>query len=221
MLSRENKSIAAIIPAYNEEKNIAPILEVLKNVNFLDHILIVDDGSKDKTARIAKEAGFEVLELKENQGKGAALQAGIEKLRDKNADIYMFIDADLVGLKAKHLEELIEPLFEDRSLSMTIGKFKGGRKRTDWAQYIIPTISGQRVLTKELVEALPDMSKSGFGTEVLITKTAKKNSFKTKEVILQNITQVMKEEKIGFRKGFTHRLKMYLDMLRSSFRKIK
>ncbi|TET54852.1 MAG: glycosyltransferase, partial [Actinobacteria bacterium] len=69
MLSRENKSIAAIIPAYNEEKNIAPILEVLKNVNFLDHILIVDDGSKDKTARIAKEAGFEVLELKENQGK--------------------------------------------------------------------------------------------------------------------------------------------------------
>jgi hypothetical protein len=98
---------------------------------------------------------------------------------------------------------------------MTVGKFKGGRKRTDWAQNLIPQISGQRAITATFAKSLPDLSKAGFGVEVLITKFAKKNDFQSKEVILENITQVMKEEKLGLREGIPYRLKMYFHMARS------
>lgn len=205
--------VAAIIPAYNEADHITEVLTVVKNAPFLNRVLVIDDGSVDNTADIAKKEGFEVLELKNNRGKGAALQAGLQHVKD--TDIYLFIDADLVGLKKAHIESLVKPLMEDKELSMTIGKFKGGRKRTDWAQSIMPQISGQRAITKEFAKALPDLSKAGFGVEVLMTKFAKKKGFKIKEVILENMTQVMKEEKIGYGKGFIYRLKMYAHMLRS------
>jgi len=208
--------IAAIVPAYNEANHIGKVLEILKQTPLLDEVLIVDDGSADGTAEIAEELGFKVLKMTENQGKGAALQAGIKQI---NTDIYLFIDADLVGLQPKHLEGLVNPLLEDTSLSMTVGKFKGGRKSTDWAQHLVPQISGQRAITASLAKSLPDLSSSGFGVEVLITKFAKKNNFKSKEIILENLTQVMKEEKLGLARGFIYRLRMYLHLLRSSLKR--
>lgn len=213
--SRSKKIIAAIIPAYNEANHITEVLAAIKKASVLKKILIVDDGSADNTADIVKKEGFEVLQLEKNGGKGAAMQAGLEQVK---ADVYLFIDADLVGLRESHIESLINPLLEDKGLSMTIGKFKGGRKSTDWAQSIMPQISGQRAITKEFARSLPDLSKAGFGVEILITKFAKKNGFKSKEVILPSMTQVMKEEKLGFGKGFASRLKMYAHMFRSYLR---
>jgi len=204
--------IGVIVPAYNEARHIGDVLRVLKNIPFLDKILVVDDGSDDETAKTAGELGFEVLKQPYNQGKGAALQAGLKQV---NADIYLFIDADLVGLNQNHLNDMVKPLLEDKSLAMTVGKFKGGRKSTDWAQHLVPQISGQRAITAKLAKSLPDLSSSGFGVEVLITKHAKKNGYKSKEVILENITQVMKEEKLGLLKGFSYRLRMYYHLLRS------
>ncbi len=202
-----NNFIAALVPAYNEEQNIEPVLTVLKEASILDKVLVIDDGSKDNTADIVKKHGFEVLQLKKNQGKGAAMEAGLKKI--EYADIYIFIDADLVGLSTKHIEDMITPLIEDKELSMTLGKFVGGRKSTDWAQKIVPQISGQRAIKSNLAKALPSLKDQGFGVEITISRFAKKNGFKNQEIILKNITQVMKEEKQGFRRGFGNRLKMY------------
>ena len=212
----KNDFIAALVPAYNEENNITPVLEVLKNISVLNQVLVIDDGSKDQTAEVAQKQGFDVLRLEKNGGKGAALEAGLKKIPD--ADIYIFIDADLVGLEAKHVEDMLSPLRLKNDISMTVGKFTGGRKSTDWAQRLVPQISGQRAMRSELAKALPSLKSEGFGVEVAITRFAKKNGFRAEEVILKNMTQVMKEEKMGISRGFANRLKMYSHIIKSIFK---
>ncbi|MBI2093022.1 MAG: glycosyltransferase [Deltaproteobacteria bacterium] len=62
-------SITAIIPAYNEEKNIGRVLDVLMHANIFSSVLVVDDGSQDHTADVARTHGALVIQ-QENQGKG-------------------------------------------------------------------------------------------------------------------------------------------------------
>jgi len=86
----------ALIPAYNEEKNILEIIDKTKKLRKFNKIIVIDDGSKDRTAELAKKAGAIVIRHEKNKGKGEALKTGfnyISKIRDiKNIVI---IDADL------------------------------------------------------------------------------------------------------------------------------
>ncbi len=82
-----------IIPAYNEEKTIAEVVK--RSKRFTKTIIVVDDGSKDKTAAVAKRAGAVVLKHKTNLGKGESLKTGIELAKKKRLDRIVIIDADL------------------------------------------------------------------------------------------------------------------------------
>ncbi|HQI61599.1 MAG TPA: glycosyltransferase family 2 protein [Myxococcota bacterium] len=85
-------SVSFIVAAYNEAKTIASVLEgIKKHTPGLLEVIVVDDGSTDNTAEIAKQHGATVVNLSPNQGKGVALRAGIEKA---TGEILMFIDAD-------------------------------------------------------------------------------------------------------------------------------
>jgi len=82
--------ITAIVPAYNEELTIGSV--VISASEFVDHVIVVDDGSTDHTAEIAEIAGAEVIKHPQNRGKGAALKTGFEAVKD--ADIIVTIDGD-------------------------------------------------------------------------------------------------------------------------------
>nr|HPL52782.1 glycosyltransferase family 2 protein [Bacillota bacterium] len=137
-------NVTAIIPAYNEEQTIANVVNCVKNVDKIQKIIVVSDGSSDMTAEIAKKCGAEVIELNENIGKGGAIKAGINKCK---TEIILFLDADLIGLTEKHILSLIEPVIENDA-DMTIGIFKNGRIATDLAQKVSPYLSGQRAIKR-------------------------------------------------------------------------
>jgi glycosyltransferase involved in cell wall biosynthesis len=85
----------ALIPAYNEEDNIEEVLRRLKKVN---HIipLVVDDGSTDRTAELARKNGAIVIRFPKNRGKGEALKTGFEYIsKHKNARYIVLVDSDL------------------------------------------------------------------------------------------------------------------------------
>jgi len=65
------RGITAILPAYNEEVSIGSV--VLRTRQYADRVIVVDDGSSDRTAEVAALAGAEVLRHPQNRGKGAAL----------------------------------------------------------------------------------------------------------------------------------------------------
>ena len=81
--------MAAIIPAYNEETRISDVITgVLK---FVDEVIVVNDGSQDQTAHIAREAGARVISFSENRGYIAALKAGFA---EATAEVVVTLDAD-------------------------------------------------------------------------------------------------------------------------------
>lgn len=92
---------------------------------------------------------------------------------------------------------------------MTVGIFKNGRLSTDLAHKVSPCLSGQRAVKKSILEAMAYLWNPGYGIEAALTVFALKEGIKIREVFLDELTHVMKEEKMGFFKGFTERLKMY------------
>jgi len=201
--------VAAIIPAYNEEKNIAQVLSCIYQMEELSEILVVSDGSTDRTVETAHLFGVRTIELPYNQGKSYAMKTG---LQSTTAPIVLFLDADLIGLKKHHVRSLISPLI-DGVADMTLGIFTSGRNVTDLAQKIAPFLTGQRAVKRWILEDLNQEEwTSGFGIEVALTRYARENKLKVSEVYLENVTHVMKEEKLGLAKGVAARIKMYWEI---------
>ncbi len=82
----------AIVPAFNEEKNIGSVVKGL--FNHIDRVVVVDDGSSDSTSTAASEAGAVVLRHEINRGQGAALETGRQYALKNNADYVLHFDAD-------------------------------------------------------------------------------------------------------------------------------
>ncbi len=83
--------ICIIIPAYNEEKNIANIIKKAKKYG---DVIVVNDASTDKTAAIARKAGAKVISHKKNMGLGSALRTGFKEALKRKYDIIITLDAD-------------------------------------------------------------------------------------------------------------------------------
>lgn len=83
-------NITAIIPAYNEESTIGSMVIVSKN--YVERVIVIDDGSIDRTSEIAEIAGAKVIKHPENLGKGAALRTGFSQIGD--TDIIITLDGD-------------------------------------------------------------------------------------------------------------------------------
>jgi glycosyltransferase involved in cell wall biosynthesis len=209
--------VSVIIPAYNEENNIGNVLKVLVKMKDLDEVIVVDDGSEDNTSQIAVSFGVKVLKLQHNLGKGGAMMEGVKSAIN---EIILFLDADLIGLTEKHIEDLIKPVVEDGYM-MSIGVFEHGRLATDLAQFVAPFLSGQRAVKKELFSKMSNLDATRFGVEVALTKYTKDAKIPVKEVILKDMTHVMKEEKLGLVRGFLARMKMYWEIAKFVSKDIK
>ncbi|MFZ2330118.1 MAG: glycosyltransferase family 2 protein, partial [Atribacterota bacterium] len=142
--------ISVIIPAYNEEATIAEVIKTVKQVPIINSIIVVSDGSTDRTVEIANSLKVNVFEMKKNIGKGGAIKKGFEKT---DSEILLFLDADLIGLNTQHIYSLVNPIIKDLT-DMTVGIFSKGRLLTDLSQMIMPFLSGQRAMKREIIDLI-------------------------------------------------------------------
>lgn len=205
--------VVALIPAYNEERTLGQVLEVVRSVPAVNEVIVISDGSTDGTARVARAHGARCVELRENVGKGGALKAGMDRAAD--ADVYLFLDADLVGLRRAHVEALLEPVLRGEA-EVTVGVFDRGRVATDLAQMVAPFLSGQRAVRRRVLEDVPGLEASRFGVEVALTRHIRRQRIPVRLVPLENLTHRMKEEKLGLLRGFVARMKMYWEIVKVS-----
>jgi glycosyltransferase involved in cell wall biosynthesis len=103
----QGRKIIVIIPAYNEERFIGSVLLKLKK--FPVEVIVIDDGSTDETASIAKMAGVVVFRQDSNQGKGTALNTGLHAARESSPDVIVMLDADGQHLP-EDLPQIIRPI---------------------------------------------------------------------------------------------------------------
>lgn len=212
------KQIAIIIPAFNEAERITDVLRAAKGASHIFEIIVVNDGSADNTAEVAsKVSGVKVVDLKKNVGKGGAMAAGVAST---TATVLAFIDADLAGIKAEHIDLIIRPVLKDEC-DMCVGVFRGGKIRSNAAMAVTPWLSGQRAMKRELFEAIPYINEERFGVEVAITTTARNKKARVKRVVLRGVSNCYKEEKYGLVKGLQARTKMYREIREAMVRSRK
>ncbi len=101
--------VVVVIPAYNEERFIGTT--VLQARKFSDTVIVVDDGSKDATADVARLAGAIVVQHQQNSGKGVAVETAFRKAREYNPDVVVMMDADGQHV-ADELPRVIKPVLD-------------------------------------------------------------------------------------------------------------
>ena len=211
------KKIGVVIPAWNEEQDISLVLNTVGPVKWLSEIVVIDDGSIDNTLAVAQECADQyphmvVEQLPENKGKGAAMLAGVRAL-EAEIEVIIFLDADIYGFTAKHLEKLRDPVVSQRC-DMTVAGFRKGRWRTDLSQRFTPNLSGQRCLPRKAAEqALPPLADSGYGVEIGLTLYGRRYKWRVEYVMWDGASHDMKEGKLGLWEGLKIRQMMYQQIL--------
>lgn len=180
--------IAAVIPAYNEEKHIADVVRRARQK--LDNVLVVDDGSADKTADRAREAHAEVIVHEINRGKGETIKTGLRHWLERQFDLVIILDAD-----GQHRPEEIDR-FVGAALSADEPKLILGNRMNDvssmplvrrivnhWMSQRISAVCGQkipdtqcgfRILHRQLIpELLGGTARFDYETEMLIIASRK------------------------------------------------
>ncbi len=114
--------VTFLIPAYNEEATIGEVLERIAGLGLESHVLVVDDGSSDRTADIAEAAGATVIR-KPNGGKGSAIRAGIPHIE---GEIVVIQDADMEYDPAE-VPELIDPIERGMADVVFGSRLRGGK----------------------------------------------------------------------------------------------
>ena len=120
--------IAVVIPAKDEAATMGALLAGISRVNLPGHDLhaiVVDDGSKDRTAAIARGRGAEVVAHPENRGLGAAVRTGLRAAVASGASAVAYLDADLEYYPGD-IPKLLEPVLSGRADYVLGSRFRGG-----------------------------------------------------------------------------------------------
>ncbi|MDD5130544.1 MAG: glycosyltransferase family 2 protein [Candidatus Omnitrophica bacterium] len=126
--------VVIMIPAHNEEQSIVNVIKkiqekyIAQNKAYWVEVIVVDDGSTDNTAKVAKAAGVtKVISHIKNRGLGASTRIGLQHAYEMGADVAVKIDADFQH-DPEDIDKLIQPILEDKTDCAFGSRFKGGLK---------------------------------------------------------------------------------------------
>lgn len=122
------KPLAVVVPARDEEATIGELLDRIQAVRVPGHELrtfVVDDGSEDLTAEIARERGATVVSHSENRGLGAAVRTGLRAAVEAGAEAVAYLDADL-EYSPEDIPRLVEPVLAGRADYVLGSRFRDG-----------------------------------------------------------------------------------------------
>lgn len=212
-------SLAAIIPAKDEAERIAATVHAVRDLGA--EVVVVDDGSCDETARLARAAGATVVRHRRNRGKAAALTTGLAQVG--MADQVLFVDADL-GESAEAVGVLVPPVADDEA-DMTIAVLppqgpggghgfvvrlarNGIRRLTGWEA--TQPLSGMRCLNSAALQAGSPLA-AGWGVEVGLTVDVLQAGLRVREVPCDLQHRVTGSDW----RGQVHRAAQYRDVARA------
>lgn len=157
-------TISVIIPVFNEERTISSVVEIVRSWGKASEIVVVNDGSIDKTEKALAQfsKSITILSRKQNKGKGFSMAEGV---RASGGELIMFLDGDIVGLTHKDLDTMVRPIVTKKA-DMVIGVARFWHMGS-FEPY--NDLSGERViLRKNVVKYLRGMKDVGYGIELFL-----------------------------------------------------
>ena len=190
--------VLAGIPAYNEARYVGSI--VLQAKQYVDEVIVVDDGSTDNTAKIAELAGATVIRHDENKGYGAAVRSILSEAKKRNPDVLVLLDADAQH-NPNEIPTLIKPV--SKGFDLVIGSREAQKDKTPRFRRIGKEVilrstrlaskanisdseCGFRAFSQRAISEL-ELKESGMAvSSETIVRAAEKN-LKITEVLISNI----------------------------------
>ncbi|RJP70887.1 MAG: glycosyltransferase family 2 protein [Candidatus Abyssobacteria bacterium SURF_17] len=205
--------LSVVMPVYNEEQTVQEIVRKVLAVEIEKEIIIVDDGSKDRTRHILKEEfsgqpGIRVILHEKNAGKGAAVRTGIA---NASGDIILIQDADL-EYDPNDYHELVKPITEGRAEVVYGSRVKGTSFRHKYtlnlfAARLLSVMSNllfglnitdeptcYKVFKAEVIKAI-EFRGNGFEWEPEVTAKLGKRGVRIYEVPISYYSRTIKEGK--------------------------
>lgn len=219
------KDLLIIIPAYNEEENIERVVELIKNEYGQYDYVVVNDGSKDRTAEICRSKGYELLDLPVNLGLAGAFQTGMKYAEKKGYKYAIQFDAD-----GQHRPEFIGDMLEkiEKGYDIVIGsrfvnckkestlRMLGSRlitlaiKLTTGAHITDPT-SGMRMFSKSIIR---EFAKNlNYGPEPDTVSYLLKNGATVSEVQVRMDERIAGESYLNLINSIKYMVKMLVSIL--------
>jgi len=213
------QNVIALIAAYNEENAIGKTVESLKKIPSISGIIVVDDGSTDKTIEEAEMAGAYVIAQDQNRGKGAALTLGMSEILADDDDIILLIDADIKD-GAIEAEKLLSPIMENEA-DYTIAKFKKSKSGGGFgivkfyanfcgmlfgAPKLLAPLSGQRAARYAIMKQM--VFANNYGCEISQNIVLAKLDATVLEVEVEMANRIIGKTL----KGFLHRGRQFKDI---------
>jgi hypothetical protein len=163
----------AVIPAWNEAETVGAVVYAALDARLVDEVVVVDNGSTDATSAVAAGHGASVVQ-EPTAGKGEAMRTGVAAATD--ADIIVFLDADLVGLRSDHIDGLVaNPIFLEG----------------------LPVLTGQRALRRQLFDQLDLKDVQGYRVEAALNSLVAQQGLRRCDQVLPGLWHRTKEEKLA------------------------
>jgi len=181
----KSQSVSCIVPVYNNEKTVEGVLKTILNTKLISEVIVVDDGSTDKTYEVIKKYQGKVKIFKNNTnlGKGAAFVEGYKLARGK---YILTCDADHKNLKIEHLQSIINEFFNGNH-HMVLGARESDK---GWGA-LMAQISGERMFEKNSIKKYLNLIKSSrYGMEQIINHAHKGGGIKV--VVSKDIGHLLK-----------------------------
>lgn len=183
--------VVAVIPAFNEGNRIRKT--VLKTKKYVDRVIVIDDGSKDDTAKVAKKAGADVIVHEVNKGKGVAIRTAFKEVFKLKPDIIVLLDADGQH-DPKYIPQFINAI--ENGADYVCGRrdlsaYPFNRKMGNFGLTVLTNLlcptgimdteNGYRALTLEAAKKM-DLRADRYGIEMDFAYNVWKNKFKIKQI---------------------------------------
>ena len=152
----ERMKICVLIPSFNEEKTIGWLVRSVREMGY--HAVVIDDGSRYNTARVAREHGAEVFVNERNLGKGATLRKGFAILAPRDYDAVIIMDAD-----GQHLPKDVVgfvKLYQEKKPGVIVGNRMSRSKGMPLVRWVTNRVMSY-FLSKKCGQVIPD-SQCGF-----------------------------------------------------------
>lgn len=196
-INSRDMTVSVIIPAFNEDKTVGSVVKTVKSLDYIDEIIVVDDGSYDNTTRVAEDAGATVIGHVKNRGKGAAIKTGF---KNSTGDIVVFLDADIENLTSKQVDDIIRPILNgEADITKTKFKREAGRVTELTAKPLLnfffpelkfdQPLSGQFAAKRSFLNSIN--LEDDYGVDVGIVLDADVRGMKIKEVDIGKIDHVL------------------------------
>jgi glycosyltransferase involved in cell wall biosynthesis len=183
----------AVVPAWNEAETVGAVVYAALDARLVDDVVVVDNASADATAAVAAEHGARVVQ-EPTAGKGEAMRTGVAAATD--ADIIVFLDADLVGLRSDHIDGLVAAVAGGQ-FDMACGLFDRGPVANPIFLEGLPVLTGQRALRRQLFDQLDLKDVQGYRVEAALNSLVARQGLRRCDQVLPGLWHRTKEEKLA------------------------